>query len=98
MIKHPISGNKVQVEVLKRVNEPLFQYFTETWRFTEFGPDNATVVRQEKETLRMRWTFRYEMRHLLRLCGFRVVEDYSDFQKSPPSYGNEQVWVAVKNR
>jgi hypothetical protein len=44
----------------------------------------------------MRWTFRYEMRHLLRLCGFRVLEEYSDFRKSPPSYGKEQVWVAVK--
>jgi SAM-dependent methyltransferase len=98
VITHPISGNKVQVEVLRRVNESLSQYFTETWRFTEFGPDNAEIVRQEKETLRMRWTFRYEMRHLLRLCGFRVVEEYSDFQKSPPSYGKEQVWVAVKNR
>jgi hypothetical protein len=45
----------------------------------------------------MRWTFRYEMRHLLRLCGFRVLEEYSDFDKSPPSYGKEQVWVAVKS-
>jgi SAM-dependent methyltransferase len=97
VVTHPISGNKVQIEVLSRVNDALSQCFTETWQFTELGQDNATVVRQAEETLRMRWTFRYEMRHLLRLCGFRVLEEYSDFQKSPPSYGKEQVWVAVKS-
>lgn len=96
-VTHPISGNKVQIEVLRRVNDPLSQCFTETWQFTEFGPDNDGLLRQEEETLRMRWTFRYEMRHLLRLCGFRVLEEYSDFQRSPPSYGKEQVWIAVKN-
>jgi len=98
VVTHPISGNTVRIEVLRRVNDPLSQCFAETWKFTELGPDNATVVRQEEETLKMRWTFRYEMRHLLRLCGFRVLEEYSDFQKSPPSYGKEQVWVAVKSR
>jgi len=98
VLTHPISGNKVQIEVLRRVNDALSQCFEETWRFTELGPDNAKVVRHEEETLRMRWTFRYEMRHLLRLCGFLVLEEYSDFQKSGPSYGKEQVWIAVKDR
>ena len=97
IVTHPISGNTVRIEVLSRVNDSLSQCFTEMWQFTELGPDSGTVVRREKETLRMRWTFRYEMRHLLRLCGFRVLEEYSDFDKSPPSYGKEQVWVAVKS-
>jgi len=98
VVTHPISGNKVRIEVLRRLNDPMSQCFTEAWQFTELGPDNATVLRREEETLRMRWTFRYEMCHLLRLCGFRVLEEYSDFQKSPPSYGKEQVSVAVKDR
>jgi hypothetical protein len=97
VVTHPISGNTVRIEVLSRVNDSLSQCFTETWQLTELGPDNGTALRREKETLRMRWTFRYEMRHLLRLCGFRVLEEYSDFQKSPPSYGKEQVWIAVKS-
>lgn len=97
VVAHPISGNKITVEVLGRVNDVLSQCLTETWRFTELGPDNATIVRQEEEILRLRWTFRQEMRHLLRLCGFRVLAEYSDFAKSPPSYGKEQVWVAAKN-
>jgi hypothetical protein len=97
VVTHPISGNTVRIEVLSRVNDYLSQCFTETWQFTELRPDNGMAVRREKETLRMRWTFRYEMRHLLRLCGFRVLEEYSDFDKSPPNYGKEQVWVAVKS-
>jgi SAM-dependent methyltransferase len=96
VLTHPISGNTVRIEVLSRVNDAISQCFIETWKFTEFGANSATVVRQEEETLRMRWTFRYEMRHLLRLCGFRVLEEYSDFRKSSPIYGKEQVWVAVK--
>jgi SAM-dependent methyltransferase len=97
VVTHPISGNKVEIEVLRRANDALSQCFTEMWQFTEFRSDNATVVRHEEEALRMRWTFRYEMAHLLRLCGFRVLEEYSDFHKSPPSYGKEQVWIAVKS-
>jgi ubiquinone/menaquinone biosynthesis C-methylase UbiE len=94
---HPISGNRVMVEVLQRVNDVLRQCLTEVWRFTEFGPDNTTVLRQEEEILELRWTFRQEMRYLLRLCGFRVVAEYSDFEMSPPNYGQERVWIATKS-
>jgi SAM-dependent methyltransferase len=94
---HPVSGNRVMVEVLHRMNDIPRQCLTETWRFTEFAPDDSTVLRQEEEMLELRWTFRQEMRYLLRLCGFRVVAEYSDFEKSPPDYGREQVWVATKS-
>jgi SAM-dependent methyltransferase len=97
IVMHPISGNKVLVEVLERTNDLVSQCITETWRFTEFGSDQLEVVRQEEEILRLRWTFRQEMRHLLRLCGFLALAEYSDFEKSPASYGKEQVWVAAKN-
>jgi len=94
---HPVSGNRVTVEVLHRVNDALRQCLTEVWRFSEFGSDDSTVVRQEEEGLELRWTFRQEMRYLLRLCGFRIVAEYSDFEMSPASYGQEQVWVATKS-
>jgi SAM-dependent methyltransferase len=96
-VVHPISGNRIMIEVAGRVNDVLRQCLTETWRFTEFGSDGGTVARQEEEILELRWTFRHEMRHLLRLCGFRVLAEYSDFEKSPPCYGKEQIWVAAKN-
>jgi ubiquinone/menaquinone biosynthesis C-methylase UbiE len=71
IVTHPISGNRVQIEVLGRTNDVLSQCLTETWRFTELGPDNATVIRQEE----LRWTFRYEMRHLLRFWGFICLKN-----------------------
>jgi SAM-dependent methyltransferase len=89
---HPVSGNRVVVETLERIVDPLGQTFEERWRFTENGPDGDTL-RQEEEHLKLRWTFRYEMRHLVESCGFVVEAEYSDFHRSPPAYGKEQVWV-----
>ena len=89
---HPETWNVVKIEVSDRQNDPVSQVFEETWRFTELGEEG--VVRQEEEVLRMRWTYRNEMRYLLELCGFEVVAEYSDYKKSPPAYGKEQVWVA----
>ena len=41
----------------------------------------------------LRWTWRWELRHLLELCGFGV-EQYSDFARSGPAYGKELIMVA----
>ncbi|MEO8540896.1 MAG: class I SAM-dependent methyltransferase [bacterium] len=93
-VVHPKTLNVVRVEVSGRSNDPLNQVFEETWRFTEVGPKR--VVRRQKEILRMRWTYRNEMRYLLELCGFTDIVEYSDYKKSPPAYGKEQIWVATK--
>jgi len=42
----------------------------------------------------LRWTYRWELRHLLELCGFAVETEYSDFAGSAPAYGNELIIVA----
>jgi SAM-dependent methyltransferase len=89
---HPISGNHVLVETLERVVDPLTQTFRERWRFTETN-SVGEVLRQEEESLHLRWTFRYEMRLLVESCRFIVEAEYSDFHRSPPAYGKEQVWV-----
>ena len=93
---HPTTGNRVLVETLERVNEPLTQTFVERWRFTEINSVGETL-RQEEEQLKLRWTFRYEMRHLVESCGFAVEAEYSDFHRSRPSYGKEQIWVLREN-
>jgi SAM-dependent methyltransferase len=87
-----VSGNHVLVETLERVNDPVTQTFRERWRFTETN-SNGQLVLQEEEYLQLRWTFRYEMRHLVESCGFAIEFEYSDFHRSPPCYGKEQVWV-----
>jgi len=89
----PRTGNMVRVDVVRHPNDTLAQVLRETWRFTETGPD-GTILRSEAEELKLRWTYRYEMRHLLELSGLEVLAEYSDFAGSPPAYGLEQVWVA----
>ena len=44
--------------------------------------------------LTLRWTHRQEMRYLFELTGFEVEAEYSDFHRSPPAYGREQIWLA----
>ncbi len=72
------------------------QVFTEIWRWTEID-EEGRVVRTELEELRLRWTFRYELHHLLEVCGFRLLREYSDFKGSEPAYGRELVVVAERN-
>lgn len=43
-----------------------------------------------------RYLYRYEMQHLLELCGFEVEALYGDFRRNPLHHGTEQVWVARK--
>jgi len=90
---NPDTGNRIDVRVTARTNDPLHQLFEETWSFIEIGGD-GDAVREEHETLTMRWTYRQEMRYLLERTGFEVEAEYSDFQRSPPAYGAEQIWVA----
>jgi len=86
------SGHRVTRQVLHRTTDPLAQLMTEVWEFTELD-EVGNALRSEKETLRMRWTYRYEMRYLLEVSGFEVEAEYSDFRGSPPKYGAEQIWV-----
>ncbi len=90
---HPERPSKVHIETTNRQLDPVAQIFTEIWRFSEIDADGR-VVREESEKLSLRWLYRYETMHLLEACGFEVVAEYSDFDRSPPAYGNEQLWVA----
>lgn len=94
-VRNPVTGLDVDQRSIKRINDPLSQTFKMLWVLEEKDADGI-VVREELERLDLRWTYRYEMRYLLELCGFEVLAEYSDFEKSPPAYGKEQVWVATK--
>jgi SAM-dependent methyltransferase len=93
----PDSGHRVARRVVHRTTEPLTQVLTEVWEFTELD-DAGHELRREQETLRMRWTYRFEMRYLLEVSGFEVAAEFSDFRGSPPRYAGEQVWVARSAR
>lgn len=90
---HPVSGRRVLWEAVDHENDPVKQHLAEIWRYTEVD-DAGRVVRQELEEIRLRWTYRYELHHLLELCGFRLLAEYSDFRRSAPAYGRELVVIA----
>jgi SAM-dependent methyltransferase len=92
-VRHPLTGNLVRVTALDRVNDHVSQRFTEHWRFAELD-DREGTIREEVETLVLRWTYRCELHHLLELAGFEVAAEYSDYAGSPPAYGHEIVVVA----
>jgi len=94
-VYHPVSWNAVRIDVRERTADAVAQVFEEFWRFAECAPD-GTVLREEEEVLRMRWTYRHELRHLLELAGFEFVAEYSDYLKSPPEYGKEIIVLARK--
>jgi ubiquinone/menaquinone biosynthesis C-methylase UbiE len=87
------TGQDVSVAITDRRNDPVSQTFSETWNWTIAR--QGRVVRKHADVMRLRWTYRHEMRHLFELTGYRVVAEYSDFRRSPPRYGAEQVWVVT---
>jgi hypothetical protein len=42
----------------------------------------------------LRWTYRWELHHLLELCGFAIEAEHSDFYGAPPAYGKELIIIA----
>lgn len=90
-----ITGHTYRVRNLKRTNDPLRQVLREVWVHTEHGRGGKVVAR-DRELVELRWTYRYEMRHLLELEGFKVLACHGDFKGGPPRYGAEQVWVATR--
>jgi ubiquinone/menaquinone biosynthesis C-methylase UbiE len=72
--------------------DPVEQRIEAEWIFEEMGPD-GTVMMKRAYPLKMRWSFEPEIRHLLKICGFEVLEIYSNYQKAPRKYGGNLIWV-----
>ena len=92
---HPDTGHRVIVWDTRQYDpgrQTLKQYFI----FEELD-DEGKVISRSYSPLTLRYVFRYEMQHLLELCGFKVEALYGDFQRGPFRYGGEQIWIASKN-
>jgi len=92
-VRHPETGRRVRREAIERTNDPVDQRVTIRFRFTELDDEDA-VVREEDEDLVLRWTYRYELWHLLELAGFERLAEYSDYDRSAPRYAGEIIAVA----
>ena len=90
---HPETGRRYVGEVLETSFDHVNQIRRDLWRYTEIGP-NGEVLAQDTREMALRWTYRWELHHLLNLCGLAVEAEYSDFLGSAPAYGKELILVA----
>jgi hypothetical protein len=93
-VKDQRTGHTVVRRFIERTND-LRQVFTERFRIDELD-DQGRSLDSEETSWTFRWNTRQEMRYLFELTGFEVVTEYSDFFRSPPAYGAEQLWVVRK--
>ena len=89
------TGHTAVRRVLERVTDPLHQSFTEKLRLEELDREGRAVESEETEWS-LRWATRQEMRYLFELTGFEMIAEVSDFLRSPPANGTEQLWVLRK--
>ena len=55
----------------------------------------GNMIRRFYRDFQLRYVHRWEMHHLLRLCGFEVLDLFGDFERSPfDETSTEMVWVA----
>jgi SAM-dependent methyltransferase len=95
-VRHPERGTLVTVEMVREGFDPVAQVLRDAWTFREHAR-TGEVLREETELLELRWSFRWEMRHLFEICGLRVEEEWSDFKGGKGEYGKEQVWVLIRD-
>jgi SAM-dependent methyltransferase len=91
---HPVTGRHYAADVLRCRFDHVAQVRHDLWRYTEHDRSGAVLDAATRE-LAVRWTYRWELRHLLELCGFTVTAEYSDFLGAPPAYGKELIVVAA---
>jgi len=75
--------------------DPALQQIEAVWIFEEMDASGA-IIGTRQYPLRMRWSFESETRHLLRLCGFEIMEVYSSYHKAPRQYAGNIIWVAKR--
>jgi SAM-dependent methyltransferase len=72
------------------------QMLNETRVEEQFIDANAVISRVYRN-MRLRYVYRYEMEHLLSLCGFEIEALYGWFDRRPfTDHSQELVWIARK--
>ena len=92
---HPESRHRYVAEVLETAFDHLLQIRRDVWRYREYEP-GGSMLREETREMTLRWTYRWELRHLLHANGYAVEAEYSDFSGAGPAYGRELIVVAKR--
>ncbi|PIS14932.1 hypothetical protein COT64_00025 [Candidatus Shapirobacteria bacterium CG09_land_8_20_14_0_10_39_12] len=86
-VKNDIKG-RVKIDYRNRY-DMAEQMMHQEFRFTYSGGQEEIIP------LKMRFFFRFEIEHLLRLAGFKIKNLYGDFNKNSfKSDSSEMLWVA----
>lgn len=92
-VQDPISGKKVSLwheGEIDTFNQIMHIRVTAKSMYSDH-----TVVKDFDREFQIRYSFRWEIFHLLNSCGFKVEEIYGDFMYSPYNEDStEMVWVA----
>jgi SAM-dependent methyltransferase len=91
---HPDSGHRVIVWFTGQY-DPEQQLLDAYFIFEELDNQGALIAKTYSP-LTLRYIYRYEMRYLLELCGYKVEALYGDFHRGRFCYGGEQIWVVRK--
>jgi SAM-dependent methyltransferase len=92
---HPDTGHRMIVWDTRQY-DPEQQVLEQYFIFEELD-DEGKVIAKTYSPLTLRYVYRYEMRYLLELCGYKVEALYGDFRRGPFCYGGEQIWVVRKS-
>src|SRR5262249_15160773 len=85
-VRDQSSGHLVRRTVVARHVDAFNQVLTEQLRFERFNAAGDLIASGET-SWSLRWTLRQEIAYLLELCGFEVIEQYSDFNGSRSGNG-----------
>lgn len=91
---HPDTGRRIVVWETRQYD--LEHQILEQTTILEEVDEHGSMLSRTHRSLTLRYVFRYEMRHLLELSGYKVEALYGDFQRGPFRHGGEQVWVTRK--
>jgi len=91
---HPETGHRV-VAWFSGQYDPEQQLLDSYFIFEELDGEGR-VVAKTYSPLTLRYVYRYEMRYLLELCGYKVEALYGDFCRGSFRYGGEQIWIVRK--
>jgi 2-polyprenyl-3-methyl-5-hydroxy-6-metoxy-1,4-benzoquinol methylase len=61
------------------------------WKFETLDKDR-NIINTRIRPVKMRQTYKMEMMYLIELCGFEIIDIYSDYHKSPDTNDNF-IWV-----
>jgi SAM-dependent methyltransferase len=90
----PETGRRVILWVQRSYD--LDQQTIREERIFEEIDTEGKLVSRTYTPLTLRWVYRYEMAHLLELCGYQIEALYGDFRYGPFHAGGEQIWVVSK--